>query len=48
MKPIATITKIADHYYVLKLGDREIGADSRARLERYARAQGYQIKKENS
>jgi hypothetical protein len=44
-KPVATITQTQKDppYYVLKMGDREIGATSRARAERYARSQGYRV-----
>lgn len=43
-KPEATITQISDGYYVLSLGDRELGGTSWDRLRRYARAQGYCVR----
>jgi hypothetical protein len=30
-------------YYVLRLGDREIGGESRSALERYARKEGFKV-----
>ena len=49
-KPVATITQtvakngcLTSNYYVLNMDGREIGADSRDRLARYARGQGYKV-----
>jgi hypothetical protein len=49
-KPIATITQtvtkdgcLTSSYYVLNMEGREIGADSRDRLARYARSNGYKV-----
>lgn len=42
-KPVATITQDGTHHYVLTMGDRVMGGDNRAALEKYARAQGFTI-----
>jgi hypothetical protein len=45
-KPLATIAVVSDPpngYYVLRLGDREIGGESRSALERYARKEGFKV-----
>ena len=45
-KPLASITVVSvppNGYYVLRLGDREIGGESRSALERYARKEGFKV-----
>lgn len=49
-KPIATIAQVAkkdgclsSNYFVLHMDGREIGGDSRDRLARYARSNGYKV-----
>lgn len=37
----AYIHRTDDHYYVLVMEGREVGATSKTRLERYAKSQGY-------
>jgi hypothetical protein len=46
-KPVAIIKQVAPKYFVLTMGGKEIGSDSRARAERHARAAGYTVKYEN-
>lgn len=43
-KPEAQIKKFTDHYYVLTMGEREIGGTSQSALTRYARKNGYKVK----
>ena len=43
-KPEAVITQISEGYYVLTLGNRELGGTSWDRLKRYARTQGYIVR----
>jgi len=42
-KPVATIKRTVPgaNHYTLMINDKEIGSDSKTRLERYARTQGY-------
>lgn len=42
-KPIAGIRQTGEHYYVLSMGDREMGGKSRARLKAYAQKLGYKV-----
>ena len=45
-KPLANIAMVSEPpngYYVLRLGDREIGGTSRSALERYARKEGFKV-----
>lgn len=43
-KPEATITQLSEGYYILSLGERELGGTSWDRLKRYARSQGYIVR----
>ena len=40
-RPVATVARIADGYYVLRLSGREIGGTNRSAMERYARKKGH-------
>jgi hypothetical protein len=49
-KPVATIAQtvtkdgcLTSNYYVLTMAGKEIGSDSRDRLARYARSNGYRV-----
>lgn len=38
----AVVKQIADHYYELKMGDRDMGGTNKQSLINYAHKQGYQ------
>ncbi len=40
-KPTAPIRQISSRYYVLQMGEREIGGGSKSALENYARKCGF-------
>ena len=44
-KPVATVERVGESYYVLRMGEREMGGTNRAALEAYARKNGYTVRK---
>ena len=40
---VATIEQVGSHYYVLTMGENEMGGTSKSRLAKYARERGYRV-----